>query len=221
MPRTIAIGDIHGCVAALAALLDAIDPQPGDTLITLGDYIDRGPDSRAVIDLLLAASKSCELIPLLGNHEIVMLCVAAGTMPLGFWIQACGGQATLASYGGVLEGVPDEHWKFLRDCRRHYETDTHQFLHANYLPGLPLDEQPDEVLFWTHLNRIPPPHKSGKQTIVGHTPQPGRILHAGHVVCIDTFCCGSGCLTAYDVDTGDQWQADKSGVLLAEPKPPE
>ncbi|HTN73968.1 MAG TPA: serine/threonine protein phosphatase, partial [Pirellulaceae bacterium] len=110
------------------------------------------------------------------------------------------------------------HWQFFAECRRYYETERHIFLHANYAPTLPLDEQPDELLFWMHLMRIPAPHISGKQVIVGHTPQrSGKILHAGHVICIDTYCCGDGCLTAYDVDTGEIWQADKSGLLLTTP----
>ena len=67
--RTIAIGDIHGCSAALDALLDAIRPRPEDAIVTLGDYINRGPDSRGVLDRLIKLSNQCRLIPLLGNHE--------------------------------------------------------------------------------------------------------------------------------------------------------
>ena len=215
MPRTIAIGDIHGCSAALAAILAAIDPRPDDTLIPLGDYIDRGPDSRGVIDQLLALESRCQLVPLLGNHELVLLGVAAGEMPMSFWIEACGGAATLASYGGLLENIPAAHWEFFRNCRRYHETEKHIFLHANYDAELPLADQFDDALFWLHLDRIPPPHQSGKKVFVGHTPQrSGRILDAGHIICIDTFCCGDGCLTAYDVDSGQFWQAEKGGVLL-------
>jgi hypothetical protein len=112
MPRTIAIGDIHGCSAALAAILAAIDPRPDDTLVTLGDYIDRGPNSRGVIDQLVALESRCQLVPLLGNHELVLLGVASGEMPMSFWIEACGGAATLASYGGLLENIPEAHWVF-------------------------------------------------------------------------------------------------------------
>ena len=71
--RTIAIGDIHGCSAALAALVAAIEPSKDDTVITLGDYIDRGPDSRGVLDQLIALAARCRLIPLLGDHEEMLL----------------------------------------------------------------------------------------------------------------------------------------------------
>src|SRR5262249_47793301 len=71
--RTIAIGDIHGCPDALAALLDAVAPGREDTVVTLGDYIDRGPDSRRVLDRLIALAGRCRLVPLLGNHEEALL----------------------------------------------------------------------------------------------------------------------------------------------------
>jgi serine/threonine protein phosphatase 1 len=221
MPRTIAIGDIHGCAAALATLVEAINPQADDTIVTLGDYVDRGPDSRAVIDQLLALERRCLLVPLLGNHEWVMLSLRDSDQALHFWLSACGGAATLASYGGRLHHIPSEHWDFFARCRRFHQTENHIFLHANYAAGLTLEEQPDELLFWTHLVRVPPPHYSGKQVIVGHTPQvTGEILDAGHLVCIDTWCFGNGCLTAYDVDTKAMWQAEKGGVLLRSPDRP-
>lgn len=218
MARTLAIGDIHGCAAALAALLEAIAPTPDDTIVTLGDYIDRGPDSRGVLDQLIDLQQRCHLISLLGNHEVILQGIADGSVPLAFWLEACGGEATLASYEGRLDLIPPEHWQFVNRCQRYHETDTHIFLHANYAPTLALDAQPDELLFWMHLLRVPAPHVSGKRVVVGHTPQrSGKILDAGHVVCIDTYCCGDGCLTAYDIDSGAIWQADKSGVLLNSP----
>lgn len=215
MSRTIAIGDIHGCAAALATILDAIEPREDDTIITLGDYIDRGPDSKSVVEQLLELEARCRLVSLLGNHEVMLLAVRAGQVPPAFWIGGCGGATTLASYGGDLEGIPGEHWQFFRACERFHETDTHFFLHANYDPALDLDKQPDDILFWTHLHQAPARHKSGKIAIVGHTPQlSGEIFDLGHLLCIDTWCFGHGCLSALDVDTRQVWQAEKGGVLL-------
>src|SRR5438128_342790 len=71
--RTIAVGDVHGCKAALDALLAAIEPEPADTLVTLGDYVDRGPDSRGVLDRLIGLAGRCRLVPLMGNHEEALL----------------------------------------------------------------------------------------------------------------------------------------------------
>src|SRR5437764_909235 len=94
--RTIAIGDIHGCSAALAALLDDIGPRPEDTLVPLGDYIDRGPDSRGVMDRLTALARCCRLVPLLGNHEEMLVAALTDREALKLWL-ACGGVETLAS----------------------------------------------------------------------------------------------------------------------------
>jgi serine/threonine protein phosphatase 1 len=211
--RTIAVGDIHGCAAALEAILDVVQPAAGDTLVTLGDYIDRGPNSRRVLEVLLQLARSCHLVPLKGNHELLMLRAIDVPGNMLFWMQS-GGLATLASYGGLSE-IPPEHIDFVRECVDYYETATHLFVHANYDPQLPLEQQNEYELFWQHLNLLlPPPHCSGKTAIVGHTPQrSGDILDGGHLVCIDTYCFGSGVLTALDVASGQLWQADKHGKL--------
>ena len=67
--RIVVIGDIHGCATALRTLVKVIDPRPEDTIVTLGDYIDWGPDSRGVIEQLIGLSGRCHLVPVLGNHE--------------------------------------------------------------------------------------------------------------------------------------------------------
>jgi serine/threonine protein phosphatase 1 len=212
--RTIAIGDIHGCSAALDALIEAVAPTPHDLVVTLGDYIDRGPDSRGVIDRLIELAKRCRLKPLLGNHELMLLEAIDESTELDFWLE-CGGRATLESYGGSVASIPDEHVNFIRNCRRYFQTAKHIFVHANYFSDLPVEEQPDFMLFWEHISFFTPaPHESGKTAIVGHTPQTsGKILDLGHVMCIDTHCVGGGWLTALDVDTGRIWQADKEGKL--------
>jgi serine/threonine protein phosphatase 1 len=102
---------------------------------------------------------------------------------------------------------------FIRRCKRYYETATHFFVHANYAADVPLDQQPDFLLFWEHLYvHIPAAHENGKIAIVGHTSQKlGEVLDLGHVVCLDTFCHGGGWLTAMDVASGRLWQADRHG----------
>ena len=79
--RTIAIGDIHGCSAALDALLKTIRPRPEDRIVTLGDYINRGPDSRGVIERLIELKDRCRLVPLLGNHDQMLLEARSGISP--------------------------------------------------------------------------------------------------------------------------------------------
>jgi serine/threonine protein phosphatase 1 len=179
--RTVAIGDIHGCSRALEALLAAIRPTPEDLLVVLGDYVDRGPDSRAVIDRLRALDRECRLRVLTGNHEQMMLRGVEEQVERRFWL-CYGGQATLDSYGGRLESIPNDHLDFLRSGLRFYETETHIFVHANYQADLTLAQQPEAVLVWTHLDRhLPTPHASGKTAVVGHTPQlSGEVLDLGH-----------------------------------------
>ena len=215
-PRTIAIGDIHGCSAALDALLEVIRPRPEDTIVALGDYINRGPDSRGVLDRLIELRDCCCLIPLLGNHEEMLFEALAESYPLDYFL-GVGGDATLESYGSDrdLSLIPDSHIQFLESCIDFYETGTHIFVHANYDPDLTMGEQSSPTLRWEPLGKsLPKPHVSGKTVIVGHTSQKsGEILDLGHVKCIDTYCYGGGWLTALEVKTGVSWQADREGIL--------
>ena len=101
MPRTIAISDIHGCLAALDKLLELIDPQPQDTLVSIGDYVDRGPQSRGVLERLMALERQAQLVPLLGNHDEMMLAVCEGREDLAADWLVFGGEATLASFAAA------------------------------------------------------------------------------------------------------------------------
>ena len=216
--RIIAIGDIHGCSIALTTLLNAIQPTEQDTLVFLGDYIDRGLNSRAVLDCVIDLRKSCTVVPILGNHEEMLLCALTDRSELDFWLKFGGGEC-LASYG--LKGasfhptfMPKDHLDFISQCRDYYETVNHIFVHAYYDPDPPLREQNWEGLRWTSLPSKPIPHSSGKIAIVGHTAQrSGEILDLGCVKCIDTLCHGGGWLTALDVTSGRSWQANEFGQL--------
>ena len=216
MNRTIAIGDVHGCAIALQTLLDEIKPTSDDTIIGIGDYVDRGMDSAGVIEMLIDLIPKCRFVPLIGNHELMMYKAlhSKKKSEFNFWCQH-GGNATLQSYGGRVENIPQHHITFLSHCLRFYETDTHFFIHANYDADLPLVDQVDEVIFWQHIRDFPPGlHSSGKTAIVGHSPQPeGEIRDLGHVKIIDTYCYGDQWLTALDVDNGTIWQANNAGTL--------
>jgi serine/threonine protein phosphatase 1 len=214
--RIIAIGDIHGCLAALEAVLAAASPRADDTIVTLGDYVDRGSDSRGVIARLLGLRAQCRLIPLLGNHDEMMLNVYDGQWDLYVDWLLFGGNATLESYALERpEGLPLEHIDFLRSCKLVYEGERHFFLHGNYRSDLRLSEQPRDMVLWESLkHRQPGPHRSGKMAIVGHTSQKtGEVLDLGYLKCIDTCCYGDGWLTAMDVESGQLWQADKAGRM--------
>jgi len=215
--RVLAIGDIHGCSTALDTLLAAVAPQPNDRIVLLGDVVDRGPDSRAVIESLLALADTCHVTGILGNHEEMMLAVIDGEAPHR-WLQ-CGGVATLDSYGfsGSLDVIPERHVAFLRSFTEVVEVATHFFTHASYQPDLPLTGQPRRALRWQTVTPVSPaPHCSGKIAVVGHTAlRHNRILDLPHLKCIDTWCYGGGCLTAYDIASGALWQANEQGEVVS------
>src|SRR5689334_22963347 len=106
MPRTLAIGDIHGHLAHLDALLDAVALTPEDHLILLGDYVDRGPDSAGVLNRVMALYRTHRVFPIKGNHEQMML--DARTSPETFfeWF-INGGDAALVSYAGTRTRIED------------------------------------------------------------------------------------------------------------------
>jgi serine/threonine protein phosphatase 1 len=216
--RILAIGDIHGCSQALDTVLTMVQPRPDDLLITLGDYVDRGPDSKGVMNRLLELNRTGRLVALRGNHDQMMRDARRGPDEKADWL-VCGGRTTLASYSprgdaGQLADVPDEHWKFLDQiCLDWYETETHFFVHANAYADLPLAQQPDYMLFWEPLDNVLPwPHRSGKVMICGHTRQrSGQPLNLGHAICIDTWVYGPGWLTCLDVKSGQIWQGNQLG----------
>ena len=179
--RTLAIGDVHGCAAALLNLLKFVDPGPKDTIVTLGDYIDRGPDSKGVLDLMIRMNLSDRLVPLRGNHEMMMLMGRESRDERRMWL-SCGGAEALESYGkpgrsGQLEDIPEHHWHFVRKvCSDYAETETHIFVHANLQPNTPLTEMSQTWLHWEFLTPSKHyPHFSGKTMICGHSEQRSGI----------------------------------------------
>ena len=217
MSRTLAIGDIHGCLNVLLTLLEFVGVRDEDTLVTVGDYVDRGPDSRGVIDWLIENHKSGRLKPLRGNHDVMMLNARHDIEKLTRFLKA-GGDATLDSYksngtsNGRIGDVPTDHWDFLENnLLPYYETDRHFFVHGNVYPELPLSDQPDFMLYWEKFND-PPAHQSGKIMVCGHTAQKtGVPKYNDNAVCIDTRAYGNGWLTCFDVEARFIWQANRSG----------
>jgi len=207
--RTLAIGDIHGCRKALETLLQSIELQTDDLIITLGDYVNRGPDSKGVIECLMDLAQKQQVITLKGNHEIMMLRSKLEHNPTQ-WL-AVGGDTTLDSYGAAdWSGIPDEHWRFLEDTERYYETDTHFFVHAGVTAELALVDQKNYDLFWQFFPESKP-HISGKTMICGHSEVGDIPKNVGYAVCIDTKVYNGGWLTCLDAESGDYWQANEQG----------
>jgi serine/threonine protein phosphatase 1 len=217
--RTLAIGDIHGCLRAFDLLLEQVDPKRGNVVITLGDYVDRGSDSKGVLDRLVALRARCRLVALKGNHDLMMLAARKDQDHFNEWL-ACGGKQTLESYRArddwqtFAQAIPEQHWRFLQDdCVPYHEIDSHFFVHANVYPDVPLAEQPEYMLYWETLEAAMwRPHESGKTMICGHSIQrSGRPLVLDQAICIDTWVYGQGWLTWLDVETEVYWQANQRG----------
>jgi serine/threonine protein phosphatase 1 len=216
--RLLAIGDIHGCLGPLDDLLAWVDPQPDDVIVALGDYVDRGPDTRGVVQRLIELRQRRKVICLRGNHEIMMLeALHGGRDDKKMWLSV-GGVQTLGSYGsapgrsGTFADVPQEHWEFLEhNLLDYHETDRFIFVHAGVSYGLDMDEQSDNVLYWEFLGNEMR-HQSGKTVIVGHTSQKTGVPKVvPGAVCIDTYCHGGGWLTCLDAVNGRYWQTDMLG----------
>ena len=218
--RTLAVGDVHGCRVALETVLAAAAPVAGDVVVTLGDYIDRGPDTRGVLDYLTTWRRrhpGVRLVALRGNHEIMLLNGRVSREAAEMWL-GVGGERALASYAtaaspGSPADIPPAHWQFLeRRLLPYHETDTHLFVHAGVYAELTLSDQPDDVLYWEHLRHAPPRHRSGKTTVCGHTPQRSGLPRVyEHAVCLDTAACDGQWLTCLCCETGELWQASEAG----------
>jgi serine/threonine protein phosphatase 1 len=212
MSRILAIGDIHGCSTALDTLLEQVELQDDDTLIFLGDYIDRGPDARGVLERLIGLSKRPNFVALRGNHDYWMLRARQDQRWFRSWLgRGVGGLDTLESYGASNFGdVPETHWQFLESTRLFYETEHFIFAHASLEGDLALDDMSEEALLWRRVTESEP-HFSKKTLICGHTSQDSGVpLDLGHAICIDTHVYGAdGWLSCLEPASRYLWQANQ------------
>lgn len=220
MGRLFAIGDIHGMLTPLEALLDWIKPGPGDTVVTLGDMVDRGPDSKGVLDLLMDLTDRGVVVPIKGNHdEMVLAARQGGWSEQAHWAHN-GGLSTLKSFGvDDVQKVPEKYIRFIEErTLDFYETDSHFFVHGYYDPLFAVSDprQNWERNRWRHLHD-PEPHLSGKIAVVGHTPQRGGLpLRLPFLIDIDTGACFGGRLTAFEPAKNQYYQVNIKGERLSE-----
>jgi serine/threonine protein phosphatase 1 len=173
-----AVGDIHGCLDQLEKLLDCVQPDlERDTLLFVGDYVDRGPDSRGVVDYIIRLRQKYpreHVICLKGNHEAMLLDFLQGRGRELFLFN--GGLSTLRNYwGDHWDGrkeltLPPEHEIFYRDLKAYYETPDYIFVHGGLKPGVPLRAQQEEDLLWIRGEFIASMEDFGRPVIFGHTP---------------------------------------------------
>jgi serine/threonine protein phosphatase 1 len=199
----VVVGDVHGCASELLTLLEQLALTPATTLLFVGDFIDRGPHSRQVIDLVLEVSERCHVVALLGNHEAMLLDFlddidsdAAGLFIFN------GGAATLASYADQMQNyrLPAEHEVFLRSLRPWHETEDYFFVHAG-VPSLPLTELDPELhrleLLWSRkFTRRQ--YDWSKVIVHGHTRVP-EVELLPHRINVDTGCVYDNKLSAVEL----------------------
>lgn len=172
--KTFIIGDIHGCFDMLAKLIEKIKWEPEwHRLIFLGDYIDRGPDPKGVVDYIMELAESGTVDCIMGNHESLFLhYLTTGDPRLCL---ANGGQTTLRGYD--IEGympaeplIPPDHLEFYRSLKLYIELDDFLIVHAGLRPGVAFYNQNPEDMLWIRESFIYSEYDFGKTIVFGHTP---------------------------------------------------
>ena len=221
--RTFAIGDIHGEVKALKSLIRHIKPGRSDTIVFLGDIIDKGPQTAETIQFLIALSKRTNTVFVRGNHEEMALMALQGHTKMGkVWLKH-GGRQTLDSYGAddledLKSKMPASHRRFLEKTVNAYLKDDFIFVHAGWHPGKKLADQTASTLRWNFINSAFPDRKSKKTIFCGHSSLvTGKPAKKGNIVCIDTI--EYGWLTAMNIRSGQFIQIGKDGTVRKVAKP--
>ena len=211
-----AVGDIHGRSDLLDDVFLLIERDlegfTGQRAIEiyLGDYVDRGPDSRGVIDRLIARTRGRDVILLRGNHDVFFEEMLASSSRLDHWVRL-GGLETMLSYGVKLSGpstpqgiarmheqwcevVPSSHRAFFAELQNSYTIGDYFFAHAGIRPGIALDRQSEEDLLWIREDFHRSKADHGKVIVHAHSPVAAPEFH-GNRINIDTCAYASGKLT--------------------------
>jgi len=244
--RVYAIGDVHGYLPELErahALIAADRARVGDRdapVVQLGDLCDRGPDTKGVIDFILAGLERGEnWITLKGNHDRLMAYFLEETlridpyMMVGWhWFhEGVGGVETLASYDVTFgprerwvqlhararEAIPEAHRHFVANLPTSFETEEHIFVHAGIRPGIPLAEQNETDLVWIRHEFHDDPRDHGKLVVHGHTPVKA-VTHYGNRVNLDTGARYGKPIGVVVIEGRDVWALTDGGRVAVRPR---
>jgi serine/threonine protein phosphatase 1 len=214
MPRKIfAVGDIHGCYDKLVALMKILPwkKKSGDLLLFIGDYVDRGPKSREVVDFLVDLKKrGGDIVFLKGNHEGMLVDFYVHQKDQMLYV-ANGGAETIASYvegaiGRKAFVLPQDHLDFFLSLQLFYETEDYIFVHAGLRDGIPLEEQAHDDLLWIREEFIYSTYDWNKRVIFGHTALETPFVTPGKIG-IDTGAVYGNKLTAVELPSMKFYQA--------------
>jgi serine/threonine protein phosphatase 1 len=219
--RIYAVGDVHGCDRKLRAIHAAIAadftarPISHATLLHIGDYIDRGPDSARVVARILrrVPAPGLKTVHLMGNHEHMMLSALSDPGMAALWLHN-GGDAALRSWK-VIPATPPEEWaalipaahlSFIAGLPLRHEAGSYLFVHAGIRPGVPLPDQSEHDLLWIREPFLSSTLPFGAVVVHGHTPGPDPVVRANRVG-IDTGAVAGGPLTCA------VFEADRLGFI--------
>lgn len=224
--RVYAVGDVHGrldCLDRAIALIDADDAARGPAhtrIILLGDLVDRGPDSRGVVDRAIALATRPNLEILMGNHEEILLSAARGEKSTLALFNRVGGRETLLSYGVdpdaydaadldglavlIAEAVPSEHLSFLASLGERAVSGDYLFVHAGIRPRVALDEQKPSDLRWIREPFLSSDAQHGAVVVHGHTITEAADVRANRIG-IDTGAFDTGRLTTLCLEGDARW----------------
>ncbi len=186
MPRYIAITDIHGELGKLECVLSKIETRDDDIFVFMGDYIDRGPDSKGVIDRVIKQGKSHKCIYLIGSHEYAYLHARGGDEYYDYLFWNYGGPATVKSYGS-FENIYKVHGEFLDNLKFYYLTDKYFFVHAGINPKYSLENQNETDFVYIRGAFYNHPHNLPQKIIFGHTEFSEPLIQ-NDKICIDLGC---------------------------------
>ena len=208
------IGDIHGCHKTLDKLLGILSPSKSDTIYFLGDYIDRGPDSKAVFDIIFDTIDSgIEVIALRGNHEDMLLKSINSNMISTIWINKNGGWTTLKNFDAEnVSQIPEKYIEFIKNTKYYVELPEFLLVHAglNFTIENPFDDR--EAMLWTRndVQEVDVSKTGNRPLIVGHTPVPEEKVKNSlnsAMIMLDGGCVyhkhssGLGSLCALELDS--------------------
>jgi serine/threonine protein phosphatase 1 len=224
---TFAIGDVHGCFGKLESLitiLNLLSEAEYARFVFIGDYVDRGPNTREVIDFLIESQRreKRRFICLRGNHETMLLNATIkkrSERDLMNWL-ANGGEQTLDSYGvNDPRALPTDHLAWMKALPLKYYDQKRLYVHAGVRPGVSIMDQSEEDLLWIREPFLSSDNDHGAFVVHGHTPtESGLPDLRSNRLNIDTGACFGGQLTAaiftsaqlipslFCNDTGDFWQ---------------
>ncbi|MFT4078513.1 metallophosphoesterase family protein [Rhodomicrobium sp.] len=230
--RVYAVGDIHGRLDLLEIMLDLVDADQRERgmlpalIVFLGDYVDRGPSSKEVVDAMLG-DLGADLSPVFvkGNHEALLMSFLYDATPDNFWLKN-GGDAALLSYGidpdlvkfatlgtptglqeaslRFREALPASHLRFYRNLKPCFRVGGYFFVHGGVRPGVPLDMQREEDMLWIRDPFLTSDADFGAVVVHGHTPAREPQLLPNRIG-VDTYAFKSNRLTAVGLEGTERW----------------